>query len=462
MTTTARIRALYIANDLFLSFGGMVLYCIIRYWIIPDGYETRPLDEWLFYDRNILLGNILFPVMQVGLYALLGYYNAVQMKSRLDDLHNSAVVALIGTFIIYFLTLINDYIPGRIHTYELVGMLWGCLFLPVYLGRSVITARLRNRLRAGYGRYRALIVGTAAGSSKLRERMRPKSDRSIVAFDILGRIAPDSTDTAIYRKIAECRPQALIVTSHPDGIQATVDMIARLYRTELSLYLTPELYQHITARPRMTDVVSEPLINITNANVSASTANIKRLADIIISAIALVVLSPLFVAIAVAIKRGSDGSVFYSQERLGYHKRKFRIFKFRTMYSDAESCGPALSVEDDPRVTRIGRILRKYRFDELPQFWNVLRGDMSLVGPRPEREYFVNQIVERVPYYSLIHQVRPGITSWGMVKYGYASNVDEMIERLAYDLLYIENVSFGIDMKILFHTVGTVVTGKGL
>jgi lipopolysaccharide/colanic/teichoic acid biosynthesis glycosyltransferase len=132
------------------------------------------------------------------------------------------------------------------------------------------------------------------------------------------------------------------------------------------------------------------------------------------------------------------------------------------MSTDAEESGPALSTLNDPRVTRLGRFLRKYRLDELPQFWNVVKGEMSLVGPRPEREYYIQQILPRAPYYSLIHQVRPGITSWGMVKHGYASDVDQMIERLQYDLLYIENISFSVDLKILFYTISTVLTGKGV
>ena len=132
------------------------------------------------------------------------------------------------------------------------------------------------------------------------------------------------------------------------------------------------------------------------------------------------------------------------------------------MKVDAEANGPTLSTLDDPRITKLGKIMRKYRLDELPQFWNVVKGDMSLVGPRPEREYYIKQIIKIAPYYSLVHQVRPGITSWGMVKFGYASNVDEMISRLKYDLLYIENVSLAVDLKIIFYTINTVFTGKGI
>ncbi len=165
---------------------------------------------------------------------------------------------------------------------------------------------------------------------------------------------------------------------------------------------------------------------------------------------------------AIIIKRQSPGPVIYRQTRIGRHKRPFNILKFRSMRVDAETNGPSLSTVDDPRVTPVGRFMRKYRIDELPQFWNVLRGDMSLVGPRPEREFYIRRILERAPYYSLIHQVRPGITSWGMVKYGYASSVEQMIERMKYDLLYIENLSFGVDIKIIFYTFNTVITGKGV
>jgi lipopolysaccharide/colanic/teichoic acid biosynthesis glycosyltransferase len=166
--------------------------------------------------------------------------------------------------------------------------------------------------------------------------------------------------------------------------------------------------------------------------------------------------------VALAIKIDSKGPVFYSQERVGYKQKKFNILKFRSMTTDAEKSGPQLSSENDSRITKLGRILRKYRIDELPQFWNVLKGDMSLVGPRPEREYFIHKIVEKAPYYTLVHQVRPGITSWGMVKYGYAKNVDEMILRLRYDLIYLTNISILVDLKIIIYTVETVFTGRGM
>ena len=263
----------------------------------------------------------------------------------------------------------------------------------------------------------------------------------------------------------ECRrlnARALIVLPSPKGLARTAEIITELYPLDRPLFVTSDIHSLISVRPRISSVVNEPVVDITNAKISPAAVNCKRVADIVLSSIALIVLSPVFAAVAIAVKRDSKGPVFYRQTRIGYHKKPFTIYKFRTMIADAEPNGPVLARENDSRVTRVGHFMRKYRIDELPQFWNVLKGDMSLVGPRPEREFYVRQIMKRHPAYSLIHQVRPGITSWGMVKYGYASDVDQMLERLEYDLLYIENVSLAVDIKIMFYTVSTILTGKGL
>ena len=196
---------------------------------------------------------------------------------------------------------------------------------------------------------------------------------------------------------------------------------------------------------------------------SAFERNVKRVGDCFIAAICLIVFSPLFLFCYVMVRREDGGPAIFKQERIGRFGRPFHIYKFRSMVEDAEKDSvPQLSGDDDRRVTRVGRWMRKYRIDETLQFWNVLKGDMSLVGPRPEREYYLKQMMERVPYCALLHQVRPGITSLGMVKYGYARNVDEMIERLKFDLLYLENMSLVNDLKILIYTVKIVINGRGI
>lgn len=189
---------------------------------------------------------------------------------------------------------------------------------------------------------------------------------------------------------------------------------------------------------------------------------VKTVSDYIFSIIFLIVLSPLLILLAIIIRLTGRGPVIYSQDRIGKDGRPFSIYKFRTMVFDAEKGEPVLSASDDERVTRIGKFMRKYRLDEIPNFINVLKGEMSVVGPRPERLYFINQIIKRTPQYIELHKVKPGITSLGQVKYGYASTVDEMIERLGFDIYYLGNRSFLLDLKILFLTIGTILKGKGV
>lgn len=188
---------------------------------------------------------------------------------------------------------------------------------------------------------------------------------------------------------------------------------------------------------------------------------IKRLMDIILSFSVLVVFSPVILLIIIRTAIANNGKVLYSQERIGQYGKSFLILKFQSMVNEAEATGPQLSSDSDPRVTSWGKIMRKWRLDEIPQFYNVLRGDMSLVGPRPERRYFIDQIIQRAPHYKHLLKVRPGITSWGQVKYGYASSIDEMIQRLKYDILYVENMSLSLDFKIIFYTVLVLFQGKG-
>ena len=187
----------------------------------------------------------------------------------------------------------------------------------------------------------------------------------------------------------------------------------------------------------------------------------KRIVDVLVSFFGLLLLSPVFVFIAVKVKRTSKGSVFFTQDRIGINGEPFSIIKFRSMRVNAENGVPQLSSEHDARITPFGRIMRKYRIDELPQLWNVLKGDMSLVGPRPERKYFIDQIIQTAPQYQLLQRVKPGITSLGMVKFGYASTLQEMLQRMRYDLLYIENMTMLMDIKILIYTTMILWKGKG-
>lgn len=473
MRQITRERIIYAAADFLTVAAGWFVFNLIRYFTIPTGMAWGSLRAFLL-DRVLIMGQIAVPAAMTALYALAGSYNSSNTlyKSRLDEIVVSFVVSFVGMLGIFFTALIDDSVPERLTNYEIMLALLLCLFLPTAVVRLIITTRNARRIREGRYAINTLVVGASSkNTAKLRRILDSESLTGLKVVACLDVDAKSHADSLLGLPVvrdndyeAVCSRlgiHALIMLPSQFGIGRSSEIMGKLYALDKPLFVTPDLMSMMTSRHKVSQVVSEPLVDITNANISPSAVNLKRFGDVVVSALALVALLPVYAAVALAVKLDSRGPVLYRQERVGYHKRPFRIIKFRTMRVDAEASGPALTRDNDPRITRVGAFLRKYRLDELPQFWNVLKGEMSLVGPRPERAYYIERIARRVPSYSLIHQVRPGITSWGMVKYGYAADVDQMIERLPYDLLYIENVSLGVDLKIMFHTVSTVLRGRG-
>lgn len=478
MITEKHQRIRYVVGDLLVTSLAWFVFNIIRYTqiVIPQGM-TIPSFSAYYSINPVIQGQIFFPLMMMGLYYLSGYYNRPLFRSRLDELLTTVSTAIIGSIIIFFLALVNDPIPDRASNIELVAILFALLFSIVYLVRLSITAYGLKKINRGKLTRPMVVIGVNNDARRLRHRMEstPGRGHKVVAFVNPGGLSAETQKEtfdglpvlSIDELASSKETLGLVALLIPEGISAgkTADfseVLNRLFPLEIPILVSPSSMQPASHLQNLRDIAGEPLINICSARMSDSTQNLKRVGDILVSSAALVLLSPLFAVFAILIKRDSKGPVFYRQERIGYHKKPFRIIKFRTMVADAEPAGPRLSSEGDSRITRLGRFMRKYRLDELPQFVNVLKGEMSLVGPRPEREFFIRQILKKAPYYSLLHQVRPGITSWGMVKHGYASTVDEMVERARFDLIYLENISLMVDLKILLHTVNTVIKGRGV
>jgi exopolysaccharide biosynthesis polyprenyl glycosylphosphotransferase len=234
-----------------------------------------------------------------------------------------------------------------------------------------------------------------------------------------------------------------------------------LENRQITIWGIPDLYDFLSGTVKTTAIYGTPLIKISNGLMPTWQANMKRLLDVVLSIVASVIFLPVFIVLALLIKKSSKGPILYKQERIGRFGQPFKIYKLRSMVNGAENGTPALSSENDERITKIGRFLRKTHLDEIPQFYNVIKGDMSLVGPRPERKYYIEQIVQHAPHYTHLHKLRPGITSWGQVKFGYASNVEEMLERLPYDMMYLKNISLYVDFKILIYTVMVAFKANG-
>lgn len=461
------------ASDYVMTSAAWLLFNLVRYSTLEELTYADSLGSYLCYTW-VVWGQILVPLMMMGLYWLSGFYNKTFKKSRLETLGATAGSIMAGVVILYFAAIIDDPIPDRYSNYILLLIMGGLFLSLVLTSRLVIVWIINRRIARREIEERILIVGDSRYVAECFGRMLRapvKNGLTPVAVMLLDGVhalpeLPAEVDRISIDNIEEeCRRLdiAAIVIALPRGETVrTMEIVRRLYSLELPLLLPAWSAGDLLANLKVSNVAGELLTDISSVDITESQRNVKRLVDVVLSSLSLMVLAPAIAVIGLLIKRDSNGPVFYSQERVGMHRRVFRIYKLRTMRVDAEVDGPALSSNDDSRVTRVGRVLRRYRLDETPQFWNVLKGDMSLVGPRPEREFFEEQIVKLAPHYVLVHQVRPGLTSWGMVKYGYAATVEQMVERLAYDMIYLKNVSQSVDFKIMFFTVRTVLTGKGV
>lgn len=409
----------------------------------------------------------------LSIYSVSGYYNNIFRKSRLQELGQTLFTSFVGMSLVFGVVL-----PG---SPDETGHFHPALFLSAlalhfgltYFFRLVHTSIIAHRIHHRKIGFNTLLIGggiQAVQCYSSCENEPKASGNRFVGFvrfpgeenPPLEHYLPCLGEMDDIPRLVESRQVVdVIVSSNSSNHQLISQILIKLNLFQVTVWGIPDLYDILSGTAKGNQLYRQPLFKISNGVMPVWAANIKRLADVLISAAALLLLLPLSFVLIALIRFGSPGPIIYAQERIGRFGKAFRIYKFRSMFANAEIDGPALSSSNDPRITPVGRFLRKSHLDEIPQFWNVIIGQMSLVGPRPERRFYIDQLLERAPEYTLLHKVRPGITSWGQVKYGYASNLEQMLERLPYDLVYLKNASLYLDFKIMIFSIIEICTGKG-
>lgn len=457
-------RLLFIASDWIIAALSWALFYYYR--------KTMIEGESFHYNNTFYYGIILIPTLWIFFYTIQGTYIDIRRLYRLKVLSHTTFATVFGSIVLFFALLIDDEVTSYKHYYQSLLTLFLIHFSLTLFVRLILTSIQVKRIHNKKDGFRTLLIGgseKAVGIYKEIESLQKSGGNQFIGFvnlngidklleneiPYLGHI--DNLEQVIQNNYIEEVIIALESTEH----ERLRSVISRINHHDIVIKVLPDMYDILSGSVKLNNIFGALLMEV-NAEVMPPWQRfVKRIMDVLLSLVAIIILIPVFLFLGIAVKLSSSGPILFFQDRIGINGKVFKIIKFRTMFVDAEKAGPQLSSSHDPRITPIGRFMRKLRLDEFPQFFNVIKGDMSLVGPRPERQFYIDQIAAKEPQFLELTRVRPGITSWGQVKYGYAENVDQMIQRMKYDLLYLHNRSIALDLKIMLYTVLIIVKAKG-
>lgn len=465
---------LYALADYGAAVLSWLLFVLVRRMVI----EGRPFDERLFQEANFQYSLAVVPIVWMLVYVVLDSYHHIYRLSRLTEFSRTLLATLLGGLLLFFTILLDDlvnYLGGYQGYYRALGSLMGIHLLCAASMRMLLLTIANRQIRSGRYSFNTLVIGQHPHSKEVYQDITTREEK--LGYEVVGHLNTNNKAAAplegvvphlgnlkdLRQVLVDYNIEEVILALEPREEKAFNRLIAVLeqHSPRILVRAIPEMRPLLLGKVNIPRVRGAGLLEIKTHLIPIWLRIIKRTIDMVTSILVLMLLSPLYIFVAIKVRLSSEGPIFYKQERIGRHGRPFLIYKFRSMYLDAEKGGPQLSSDADDRCTPWGKIMRKYRLDEIPQFWNVLKGDMSLVGPRPERQYYIDKIAKKDPRVHLLHQVRPGITSWGQVQYGYASNVEEMVDRLQLDLIYIENLTLALDIKIIIHTIFVIIKGSG-
>ena len=461
-------------------------YFKILNYLILDWIAAASAWTLFFYYRNVVVeksffvasntyfkGVIIISICWVLFYTIIGDYKNIYRKSRLKELINTFLSSVMGTIIIFFAILIDDFIVNYNQYYFSFLVLFTYHFGLTAVLRLITTSITINKIQNNKIFFNTLIIGSNTKAIKLFNDI--KNEYQTSGQKILGFINVDFKKEYLLSKhtlhlgelksikeiIKKYKIEDVIIAIESSEHKKISEILSHLEDTSVFIKIIPDMYDILSGSVKINSIYGTPLIQIKHEILPQWQIITKNIFDYLLAINFIIIFSPIYLILGLIVKLTSNGDIIFKQKRIGKNGVEFNIYKFRSMYNDAEKNGPQLSSKKDNRITPFGRFMRKTRLDETPQFFNILKGDMSFVGPRPEREFYAKQILKIAPHYKHIYKVKPGITSWGMVKYGYAENIDEMMQRLKYDIIYIENMSLLIDLKIIIYTILIILKGKG-